>query len=279
MTTLLCEKCGRQIPASNMLLHKVRCMSARRSTNNNAAMTNNASTFNSDGALNLATLSSNLPSRGPASAPVYAVPTMQGSLIDFQQQAVQQPNSNGAAAAPLLPSAAAASSNDERLRCRISSDVEELALLHEVYGWVPGAEHVRPTPEVRAQKELLLANLGSMWLSPAHWVYHHVFGSSTTRGADGKRSAALPLACSTVFARNPFPYAVPPGTEHWVFWMASAEAEWPEARITAAVHEAVEARGGGSFVWYPNPKMSLPDALLYHVQVFWRPDVPQQSPR
>jgi hypothetical protein len=143
-------------------------------------------------------------------------------------------------------------------------------VLHEVYGWVPGKDHVRPTPETRAQKELLLSNLDSMWASHADWVFHHVFGTATKRGPTGKRSAARPHPGSTCFAPNPFPYAAPEGTQHCVFWMASPESEWPEARITRAICDAVDERGGGQFVWYPNPKMSVGDPNLHHVQVFWK---------
>ena len=178
-------------------------------------------------------------------------------------------------------------------------------MLHEVYGWVPGKDNVRPTPAVRAQKELLLSNLDQMWASPADWVFHHVFNAATTRGADGKRAATgRPQDGQTVFKPNPYPYDVPAGTEHWVFWMASPEAEWPDDRIDSGLSEAVDAFGGGDYgarrsyrspaeaaprdrahsipclvcvllaVWYPNPKMSVPDPKLYHVQVFWRPERP-----
>lgn len=190
----------------------------------------------------------------------------------------QEPNA-GVGSLPRAPTPPKAElvrahSTGELLRCRVNSDSEELQLLHEVYGWVPGEAHVRPTPSVRAQKELLLSNLGSMWSTNADWVFHNIFGSPTTRGNDGKRSAARPPEGSTLFAVNPFPYNVPPGTEHWVFWMASSEAEWPEARVNSGIAEAVDARGGGQFVWYPNPKMSIGDPRLHHVQVFWRPKKP-----
>jgi hypothetical protein len=33
-------------------------------------------------------------------------------------------------------------------------------------------------------------------------------------------------------------------------------------------------QGGGEFVWYENPKMSVEDAGLYHVQVFWKRAAP-----
>ena len=149
-------------------------------------------------------------------------------------------------------------------------------LLHEVYKWVPGREQVRPRAEVRAQKELLLTNLQQMWASRHDWVFHHVFGCATRRGPDGKRACPTPPAPgSTVFARNPYPYDVPEGTEHCLLWMASPEAEWPEERVTARLAEAVDERGGGAFVWYANPKMSLDNPNMYHVQVFWRPAVPQ----
>ena len=136
----------------------------------------------------------------------------------------------------------------DALRCRVSSEVEELQLLHEVYGWVPGRANVRPKPDVRAQKELLLANLDKMWATPADWVFHHVFAAATTRGPDGKRAVtARPDDGRTIFKPNPFPYDVPAGTEHWVFWMASPEGDWPEQRIQDGLGEAVDALGGGDY--------------------------------
>ena len=208
-----------------------------------------------------------------AAHPADPLTCMSSSLLGDLPAGMALPSAAGETAASHVQQPPAMDS--DRLQTRISSDIEELSLLHEVYGWVPGKEHVRPTPAVRAQKELLLSNLSSMWSSPADWVFHHVFASPTSRGADGKRSAARPAAGATVFAPNPFPYDVPRGTEHWVFWMAAPELEWPEVRIAAALAEAVDARGGGQFVWYPNPKMSVPDANLYHVQVFWKPDQPK----
>ena len=105
-----------------------------------------------------------------------------------------------------------------------------------------------------------------------------------SRRADGRRATARPAAGAESFAPNPFPYDLAPGTEHWVFWMASAPGERSEASITSAPGErseasitsaiaaAVDARGGGDFVWYYNPKPSVPDPelLLSHVQVFWQ---------
>ena len=163
------------------------------------------------------------------------------------------------------------------LRCRVSSSVEELQLLHEVYAWVPGAEHIRPTPEVRAQKETFLLNLDSMWASQIDFVHHHIFGAPATRRPDGRRASARPTAGASVFKPNHFPYQLPAGTEHHVLWMASPPGEWSDELITATIATAVDEQGGGEFVWYPNPKPSLPDpeARTSHVQVFWRRQQPQ----
>ena len=91
-------------------------------------------------------------------------------------QRAQSTEPAAATAGPSTPPAfGRVPSTGDKLRCRVNEDAEELQLLHEVYGWVPGKAHVRPTPEVRAQKELLLANLSSMWASAADWVFHHVF--------------------------------------------------------------------------------------------------------
>ena len=93
------------------------------------------------------------------------------------------PGAAAAAASAGLPSQGR---SGERLRCRVSSDAEELQLLHEVYGWIPGEANVRPPPAVRAQKELLLSNLDQMWASASDWVFHHVFDAPTTRNSSGK---------------------------------------------------------------------------------------------
>ena len=219
-----CGICGCSIPEPNMLVHSLHCTGSRAGAQRCSSRA--------------------------AAHPADPLTCMSSSLLGDLPAGMALPSAAGETAASHVQQPPAMDS--ERLQTRISSDIEELSLLHEVYGWVPGKEHVRPTPAVRAQKELLLSNLSSMWSSPADWVFHHVFASPTSRGADGKRSAARPAAGATVFAPNPFPYDVPRGTEHWVFWMGR-RSEWPEVRIAAAHVERRRARGG-QFVCTPTPK-------------------------
>ena len=138
---------------------------------------------------------------------------------------------------------------------RVSSALEDLQRLHEATGWTPSAEQIRPNPTVRAQKELMLTNLEQMWVTLADVLSHQVFGMATTRGADGRRSAARPAHTEPPrLVPQPFPYDLPAGTEHMVLWCPAPEHYWSEAAITAAIARGVEARwGGGDFVWCPHP--------------------------
>ena len=279
MDLLTCELCHVSLPSSNMLLHKVRCgrPSSRNLTSRirpasaplsedsfaQAAGNQRQPSFTRTGSSDV--YSSVEPDGKPPAAPstrpdpaalTYAVPpTAEPRMLNTYN-----------AAHPTTP---AAGMSSHVLRCKVDSDVQMMQMLHEVYRWVPGAEQVRPTPAVRAQKELLIANMETMWVTPAAWVFHQIFGMRTTRIA-GKRTAERPSPGRTVFAVNPFPYQVPDGTLHWVLWMASPVAEWPDERITAEIAREVDERGGGEFVWYANPKMSMGDPELHHVQCFWR---------
>lgn len=156
------------------------------------------------------------------------------------------------------------------LRMRVSSDLGELQRLHQLTGWTPGAVHVRPDATKIAQKELLLANLGRMWASPADWVFFHVFGMRTSSGGGG-RVAERPPAGQTRLRPQPFPYELPAEVQHYVLWCSSPRKEWSDSAITAAIAQEVDAHGGGEFVWYENPKPSVQHEQLHHVQVFWRP--------
>ena len=153
----------------------------------------------------------------------------------------------------------------EQLRTCVSSDVNALQSLHERVGWTPSATQIRPDPATRAQKEMLIANLGRMWSTQTDWVHHTFFGARATRGADGKRVAERAAAGTAVLAEQPFPYALPEGTRHMVLWCAGSPDAWSEASITSAIARNVDAAEGGEFIWYENPKKSIPGLSLIHI--------------
>jgi hypothetical protein len=79
-----------------------------------------------------------------------------------------------------------------------------------------------------------------------------------------------------------FAYKVPDGTNHWVQWFLLNGDEGslnhangfviPDEEINKAIEQNLKAELGHDnfeFVWYLNPKPSLTDPDLFHVQVFW----------
>ena len=158
-------------------------------------------------------------------------------------------------------------------RERMCTAPEAMEALHQVTGWTPAPQHVRPTEAVRAQKDFMLASIASSWQNTADWVSHDVFGTAARRALDGLRGADRPSAGSAVLMPQPFPYDVPVGTRHMVLWMVTEQGApaWTDEQITARITNAVDQSGGGDFVWYRNPKQTVLDPGLAHVQVFWRP--------
>jgi hypothetical protein len=161
-------------------------------------------------------------------------------------------------------------------RERMSTTPDAMKQLHQASGWTPDPQHVRPTEAVHAQKQFALASIAASWQSVADWVCNEIFGTSTHRAHDGRRVAERPVAGRAVLAPQPFPYELPVGTWHLVLWMAESQGAraWTDEQITASIAAAVDKCGGGEFVWYRNPKPSVLDAHLAHVQVFWRPPRP-----
>jgi len=115
-------------------------------------------------------------------------------------------------------------------------------------------------------------------------ILHTIFGLPTRRGADGRRFAtAVPPAGQFRLMEQQFPYELPSGTRQMVFWSAKSSGQMESDVISARISEELDrlhgggvVGAGGDFIWYANPKMSVIDERLYHVQVFWRP--PNSAP-
>lgn len=110
-------------------------------------------------------------------------------------------------------------------------------------------------------------------------VLHSIFGIPTRRGPDGKRYATdVPAEGQYRLTPQQFPYMLPAGTQQLVFWTGPTVRSFSPGAITARIGQLLdEAHGAGvhgaagDFVWYENPKMSVHDDRVYHVQAFWRP--------
>jgi hypothetical protein len=74
------------------------------------------------------------------------------------------------------------------------------------------------------------------------------------------------------FERNHFRYDLPEGTRHFVMWYTYWPPDITEPEVNEDINHALMTRLGKNtefeFIWYENPKMTIPG--IYHVQVFWR---------
>eukprot|EP01105_Mastigella_eilhardi_P019596 TRINITY_DN4629_c0_g1_i1.p1 TRINITY_DN4629_c0_g1~~TRINITY_DN4629_c0_g1_i1.p1 ORF type:complete len:191 (+),score=48.54 TRINITY_DN4629_c0_g1_i1:7-579(+) len=118
----------------------------------------------------------------------------------------------------------------QHFNCRV--DPDDLAKLHAVHPWIPGAEHIRPAPQTKFTKLLYMRDVLGTHLSQADHVLEIVLGLSPCISAlDGRHffprdpatgSLLLPpgAAQAKAFEPNAFPYLLPPGTHHSVMWYA-----------------------------------------------------------
>lgn len=137
--------------------------------------------------------------------------------------------------------------------------------LHAKHPWVPGSDSIRPSEATLALKREAMSSSGGTF-SVDEWS-RQFFGAAWSDVLQG----SSPCRRKYHFAPNTFPYDVPEGTHHYVLWLPSATAVDDDI-VNRYCMEAVSALGGCDFVWYVNPKMTVPD--IWHVQVFWRADEP-----
>lgn len=156
-------------------------------------------------------------------------------------------------------------------RGRIDAKKENLQILHEQFPWIPGQESIRPNPHQLEAKHASQREIDTLFESYLDFVLIEIFGFPVVAGghrrkADCSNHAALPL---TVFKPNKFPYAVPEGTNHYIWWTRESMFQTPQ-RVTRCIEAALQdlqPNAVHNIVWYENPKMTIPE--VYHVQVFW----------
>lgn len=185
------------------------------------------------------------------------------------------------------------------IRQKISSNLDAMQELNDKHGWIPGSTSIRPTPATLEKKRNYITNMLTRYGSLQDFVLHRFFGlkhelqgdwnNSRMRVSDAVISSAR-LAAMEKSNRhefrllpNTFSYQVPQGTNHYVIWflLNGNESVDPvtlspitDDEINSSIEEGLRKQLGPtndtfSFVWYLNPKPTIPSEILYHVQVFW----------
>ncbi len=166
---------------------------------------------------------------------------------------------------------AAAAGKEAIFRQEVSSDTHILQELHKQFSWIPGEESIRPSEAVKAIKVETLCEVERNWVSFHDYLLCNVFKKPKAKGsmerfysADREVSEA-----DKVLQPNDYPYDHIVG-HHWIMWYGSKHRSYESTHISADVEEGLRRHLGGEhfdFVWYENPKMSLPE--FFHVHVFW----------
>ena len=189
------------------------------------------------------------------------------------------------------------------LKCKISSDLDDLDRLHIEYPWIPNSKQVRPSPALLEKKLSDLDKIYNQWHSFKDFIYYHIFDKQYFIRNDKFVVFDIDLTkLPRVFKKNDYPYQVL--SNHWILWYNTQIQSVSDERITKDINNELNkllnsnhskqyintfisnptttnndttnntnsiSKYGNSieydFVWYVNPKISVPE--FFHVQVFW----------
>ena len=155
----------------------------------------------------------------------------------------------------------------KRLRRKVDARVSSLEKLRrDGFHWVPGKDNVRPTLETREKKLKWLDSVLSKYRGRRDFVLNDIFLCETKK--DEKGLMYVPEASLARVGKkrklypNMFPYDLPSGTLHYIMWYT-----WLRPKDCEITDDIGKALGGDvDFIWYENPKMTIPE--IFHVQVF-----------
>ena len=152
----------------------------------------------------------------------------------------------------------------------ISSDINILNILIQVYPWIPNKDTIRPSEKVLEKKIELIEKLNNQNILLSDHIITTIFNNDDNK----------------VFIENPFPYNI--NGNHYVMWYYNHDIIDRIFKDTQLIHDKsiihdinidiinsiydIISHYNFNFAWYENPKMSINDKKnynLYHIQVFW----------
>lgn len=162
-------------------------------------------------------------------------------------------------------------SNLNQLNCKIDSDIKVLDALNKTFKWIPSSENIRPIQELIEKKESDYTFFDNFYSSVTDQILirYFKFPSRINRKSNKMEiKISLENIRDKIFLENEYPYNLPDGTNHYVMWYTYNDIS--DIEITSDILDSLKnilKHNNFEFVWYENPKMSVPE--VYHVQVFW----------
>jgi len=168
------------------------------------------------------------------------------------------------------------------LRGPVNASAECLEALRAKRGaWIPGESSIRPNLETRQRKAFFFENEIPKYADIKDYVLHCIFrvplqtsdeASEKLRVISAEDIPESLLPEEGILMPNMFPYDTR-GRHDVIWYFSSPETtlEFTPEKVTRDVESALRMRlkhDRFDFVYYCNPKMSVPS--IAHYQVFWR---------
>jgi hypothetical protein len=158
-----------------------------------------------------------------------------------------------------------------RLKCKINADISILNELHRQHWWIPDQSMIRPTQKVSEDKMIFSNYVLHNWMSFKDFILDTHFNYQKYV-EDGHIYTMTPYQSEWKFIKSLFPYDIPTGVNHYVLWNSyfSCLCAFEDDTVNTIINTTLESINGidnFDFVWYINPKLSIPE--LWHCQVFW----------
>ena len=155
--------------------------------------------------------------------------------------------------------------------CKISANENTLDTLSNKYSWIPSSDQIRPSVENLVKKENDNIYFKTFYDSIIDQIlirYFKIHSNINRKSNKMKSRILLTDLKMKLLLENEYPYELHCDTNHYVMWYTYRDISYSEISIDIynSLKDILQDKHF-EFVWYENPKMSVPE--VYHVQVFW----------
>ena len=147
--------------------------------------------------------------------------------------------------------------------CKITNDVEVLNMLNKLHPWIPSSKNIRPTPYDITLKQNYIDKHLEKYKTVKDIVLYEILKID--------QNTDINKINNTYLLENKFPYQLPlkEETKHYILWFVSVKMTDSEIN-NLLFNELSQIYTNFEFIWYKNPKMSLPleHENIEHIHVF-----------
>lgn len=156
------------------------------------------------------------------------------------------------------------------LNCEIHPNIEILNAYNKLYPWIPNGSQIRPSEKNIEMKNILIDKIKREYNSMRDYILINVFNYKFNKNKDKKYQALDYNIKLNKLEVCRFKYNVNDATFHYIMWYTCDKTDLIPKEINRDIHRSIYNILGTDkfkYVYYENPKMSVPD--MYHIHVFF----------